>query len=199
MTHSVRLRRRIPRIPFFKDERAVPGLTAATAVRLFVIAIVIALTALAAGGWFLLDYAGRLSQAQRELSDIQKSGRLARLADQKRTDQEITRLQNDTRTTACSIVALRPPGQSKALDLLSKHYKCPPYKKSSPPASVEVSPAGSTGANGVASVPAAPSSGSPHPSPAPSGSSTPTPTARPSQSPIANLTSATCLLVGVFC
>lgn len=200
MTHSIsKPRRRIPRIPFFKDEVAIPGLTTAGAIRLFVIAMLLAIVALAVGGWYLLDYAGKLSEAQKQISDIQKNNHAARLADQQRTDREIRNLQNDTRTTVCSIVALRPPGQSPALDILSKHYRCPPYKRPAPPVSVEVSPAGSTGANGVASVPAVPSSGSPQPSPAPSGSSTPTPTARPSQSPIVNLTSATCPLVGVFC
>lgn len=200
MTHSIsKPRRRIPRIPFFKDEVAIPGLTTAGAIRLFVIAMLLAIIALAVGGWYLLDYAGKLSEAQKQISDIQKNNHAARLADQQRTDREIRNLQNDTRTTLCSIVALRPPGQSPALDILSKHYRCPPYKR---PAGVTPTGASSSltaGAGAGSTSPVPGSNATPSPSLVPSPSSTPTRPASPSSSPVVNLSSVTCPLAGVFC
>jgi len=193
MTHSVSVsrRRRLPRFPFFKDEKVVPGLTTARVIRLFIITVVLAL--------LVLGYAvNKVVDLQDGLRDTITNGRAARLADQRRTDALIraNQIRDDKaiQDLVCFAVSDVPPGRSVKADEFRAKYKCPPYKatKAGSVGSASAAPGAPSTAVTVSSSPAAVPSASVTASSSPSGSMSPIPTASTSSSPIINLSSILC-------
>jgi hypothetical protein len=213
MTHLEGPRKRRPRYPFWKDEKIAPGLTTAGGARLFIIIVMISFVVMGLSGFYVLDLQSKLGTAI-------KTGRVARLEDQARTDALIktnqARDDKAIRDLACFAAAFSPPGSSVVADELRLKYDCPKYKaganpglnplpQASPGVASPTPGASSTatsttqGQPGASLVPAPSASGSLRPSSVPPGPTTPRPSASPSQSPVVNLPSVTCGLIGVFC
>lgn len=181
-------RRRLPHLPWFKDERvAGTGMSAAQTLRLFIVAVVGAVVVFAGVGFYLLSLsqktdatartAATFARQSRELVDqlkaIQARNHASRLEDQQRTDRELRQL-------ACVIVSQvneddpqYPAGSRRAVKQFRAFYHCPPYSARS---AANPFPAGALPAAAPRSTPQASTSTtapSVHAAPAPHASAPP--------------------------
>lgn len=135
-------KRRRPYLVWFKDERvAGTGMSAAQTLRLFIVAVVVAVVVFALGGFYLISVsqktdatartAASFARQSRELVDrlkqIQTRNHASRLEDQQRTDRQLRQL-------ACVIVSQvnedapgYPSSGRRAVKQFRAFYRCPPY------------------------------------------------------------------------
>lgn len=135
-------RRRLPHLPWFKDERvAGTGMSAAQTLRLFIVAVVVAVVVFALGGFYLLSLSQKTDQTARtaatfarqsrelvdQLKRIQSHNHASRLEDQQRTDRELRQLACVIASQVNEDAAGYPAAKRRAVKQFRAHYHCPPF------------------------------------------------------------------------
>lgn len=198
-----------PRFPFFKDETGRGWLsshiTLKASLRAVIIAVVLAVIVIGIVVWYAVDKVTQIDRlvAERHNDNAATQAQIEKVIDQNKQDAF-----NAVAQLACSVVALYPPGTSSYLDGLSKTYSCPPYEPRSSQTGSAPTPTPTPTPSGQKSAHDSPTphAGGPALSPtvdktvdSPTVTPTPTPPMVIVPTPLINLGSVTCEVLGLLC